>query len=173
MAEGEEAGVVTEAGAADGSLNPTHQRGWRMVVETGKQILIEYTLSTEVEGLVDSNVESDTLSYIQGTQQIIPALEIALEGMEVGETKEVSITPKDGFGQRSEKALQEVDKSLVPEEARKVDVVLQGHDKGGGVIKARVAEVRDETVVLDLNHPLAGKTLQFNVKILNIQEPET
>ena len=142
-----------------------------MVVKTGKQVSIEYTLSIEPEGVVDSNVDSDPLTYIQGAQQIVPALEKALEGMEVGETTEISISPQDGYGERSEKAFQEVDKSLVPEEARKVGAVLQGRDNKGGVVNARVADIKDQTVVLDLNHPLAGKTLQFSVKVLDIQEP--
>ena len=141
-----------------------------MVVETGKQISIEYTLSIDPEGVVDTNVDSDPLIYVQGTQQIVPALEKALEGKAVGDTVDVTIDPKDGYGERSEEAVQEVNKSQVPEEAQKVDTVLQGHDNEGGVVNARVAEVRDETVLLDFNHPLAGKTLQFNVKILNIQE---
>lgn len=144
-----------------------------MVVETGKRVSIEYTLSIEEEGVVDSNVGSDPLTFVQGNQQIVPALEKALEGMEVGATTEISISPQDGFGDRSEEAFQEVSKSLLPEEARKVDTVVQGHDQDGGVVNARVAEVRDETVVLDLNHPLAGKTLQFSVKILDIQEAAT
>ena len=130
-------------------------------------------LSIEPEGVVDSNVDSEPLTYVQGAQQIVPALEKALEGMEIGETTEISISPQDGYGERSEKAIQEVDKSLVPEEARKVGAVLQGRDNKGGVVNARVADLKDQTVVLDLNHPLAGKTLQFSVKVLDIQEPAT
>jgi FKBP-type peptidyl-prolyl cis-trans isomerase SlyD len=141
-----------------------------MLVEAGKQISIEYTLSIDPEGVVDTNVDSDPLIYIQGTQQIVPALEKALEGKAVGDTVEVSIDPRDGYGERNEEAFQEVSKSQVPEEARKVDTVLQGQDKEGGVVNARVAEVRDETLLLDFNHPLAGKRLQFSVKILSIQE---
>jgi FKBP-type peptidyl-prolyl cis-trans isomerase SlyD len=142
-----------------------------MAVEAGKQISIEYTLSIEPEGVVDSNVDSDPLTYVQGAQQIVPALEKALEGMEVGETTEISIPPQDGYGERSDEAIREVDKHMVPEDARQVDTVVQGRDPSGSVINARVAEVRDKTVVLDLNHPLAGKTLQFSVKVLDIQEP--
>ena len=141
-----------------------------MVVEAGKQISIEYTLSIDPEGVVDTNVDSDPLTYVQGSQQIVPALEKALEGKAVGDTVDVSIDPKDGYGERSEEAFQEVSKSQVPVEAQKVDTVLQGHDNEGGVVNARVSEVRDETVLLDFNHPLAGKTLQFSVKILDIQE---
>ncbi len=143
-----------------------------MIIEEGKQVSIEYTLSIEPEGVVDSNVDADPLTYIQGAQQIVPAVEKALEGMGIGETREIRIPPKEGYGERSDQAFQEVNKSLVPEEARKVDTVLQGRDPQGGVVNARVAEVRDETVVLDLNHPLAGKTLQFSVKVLDIREPD-
>lgn len=142
-----------------------------MAVESGKQISIEYTLSVEPEGVVDSNVDSDPLTYVQGAQQIVPALEKALEGMEIGESTEISIPAQEGYGERSETAFQEVDKSLVPEEAREIGTVLQGRDSSGGVVNARVHELRDQTVVLDLNHPLAGKTLQFSVKILDITEP--
>ena len=63
-----------------------------------------------------------------------------------------------------------MNKNQGPEEAQKVDTVLQGRDDKGGVVNARVAEVREETVLLDFNHPLAGKTLEFSVKILDIQE---
>ena len=144
-----------------------------MGVEAGKQISIEYTLSLEPEGVVDSNVDSDPLIYIQGNQQIVPALEKALEGMEIRETTEISISPQEGYGERSEETFQEVAKSLVPEEAQKVGVVLQGQDNRGGIMNARVAEVKDETVILDLNHPLADKVLQFTVKVLDIQQPGT
>ena len=142
-----------------------------MVVEEGKQVSIEYTLSFDDGDEVDSNVGSDPLTYVQGAQQIIPGLEEALEGMQVGETKDVTIRPEDGFGDLSENAVQEVDKSIVPEEARKVGTQLQGRDDSGGVVNAHVTDVKDETVVLDLNHPLAGKTLHFNVKVLDIKEP--
>ena len=142
-----------------------------MAVEAGKQISIEYTLSIEPEGVIDSNVDSDPLTYVQGTEQIVPALQKALEGKEVGDAVGVSIDPKDGYGERSEEAYQEVSKSQVPEGAHEVNTILQGQDNQGGVVNARVAEVREETLLLDFNHPLAGKTLQFSVKILDIQDP--
>ncbi len=142
-----------------------------MVVKEGKQVSIEYTLSIDDGDEVDSNVGADPLTYIQGDQQIVPGLEEALEGMEIGENKEVTIRPEKGFGERSEESFKEVEKSQIPEEARKVGVQLQGEDADGNVVNVRVAEVKDETVVMDLNHPLAGKTLHFKVKILDIQEP--
>ncbi len=144
-----------------------------MIVESGKQVSIEYTLSVDPEGVVDSNVDSEPLTYVQGAQQIVPALEQALEGMKVGDTTEISIPPKEGYGERSEEAFREVSMSQVPEEAREVGTVVQGRDPMGGTVNARVAEVKEQSVLLDLNHPLAGRTLEFNVKILDIQEPST
>ncbi len=142
-----------------------------MAVEQGKQVSIEYTLRIDDGDEVDSNVGADPLTYVQGDQQIVPGLEEALQGMEIGENKEVTIHPDKGFGERSKESFKEVDKSQVPEEARKVGVQLQGEDADGNVVNVRVTEVKEETVVMDLNHPLAGKTLHFNVTILDIQEP--
>ena len=144
-----------------------------MAVEKGKQVSIEYTLKIDEGEVVDTNVDSTPLTYVQGARQILPALENTLEGLEVGETKAVSIRPDEGFGERSEEAFQEVDKIIVPEEARKVDVQLQGRDNDGNTVNVRVAEVKDDTVVLDLNHPLAGKTLHFDVKVVDVQEAAT
>jgi len=157
--------------AAHLKTNATQQRRWIMVVEEGKQVSIEYTLSIDDNDEADSNVGSDPLTYVQGAQHIVPGLEKALKGMQVGETKDVTIRPEDGFGDRSEDAFEEVDKSIVPEEARKVGAQLQGRDQNGGVVHARVTHVKEETIVLDLNHPLAGKTLHLNVKVLDIKEP--
>jgi FKBP-type peptidyl-prolyl cis-trans isomerase SlyD len=142
-----------------------------MTVEKGKQVSIEYTLRVGEGGVVDSNAGKDPLTYIQGDRQIVPGLEEALEGMAIGENKEVTVPPEKGFGERSEDGLQIVEKSQIPEEAHKVDVQLQGHDDEGNIVNLRVAEVTEETVVLDLNHPLAGKPLHFHVKILDITEP--
>jgi len=142
-----------------------------MVVEQGKQVSIEYTLRIDDGDEVDSNVGADPLTYVQGDQQIVPGLEEALQGMEIGDNKEVTIHPDKGFGDRSETRFKEVEKSQIPEEAQKVGVHLQGEDADGNIVNVRVTEVKDETVVMDLNHPLAGKTLHFNVKILDIQEP--
>jgi len=142
-----------------------------MIVEKGKEISIEYTLRVEDDVMVDSNVDADPLIFIQGAQQMVPGLEDALEGMAIGETRECSVSAEKGFGERSETAFQEVEKRLVPEAAWKVGTHLQASDADGDIMNVCVVEVKDETVVMDLNHPLAGKTLHFNVKVLDIKEP--
>ncbi|MFQ5990706.1 MAG: peptidylprolyl isomerase [Candidatus Methylomirabilales bacterium] len=141
-----------------------------MAVSSGTKVSIEYTLKLEgEEAVVDTNVGSEPLTYVHGSQQIIPGLERALEGMKIGESKQVKVKPEDGYGVVDQEAFVEVKKDQVPQDALKVDTQLQGRDSSGRLFHARVVEIKGETVVLDLNHPLAGKTLSFDVKVLDIQ----
>ncbi len=142
-------------------------------VSHGKQISIEYTLTLEDKSVVDSNVDAEPLSFVQGSHAIIPGLENALEGMKVGESKKVTVKPEDAYGLVNKDAVSEVNKEQVPQDALKVGAVLQGQSSDGQVILTRVVEIKGETVLLDYNHPLAGQTLYFDVKILDVQEALT
>ncbi|MFQ5585792.1 MAG: peptidylprolyl isomerase [Thermodesulfobacteriota bacterium] len=141
-----------------------------MTISTGKEVSIEYTLKLDDKSVVDSNVGGEPLTYVQGSQQIIPGLEDALVGMKIGDSKAVTLKPEEGYGIVSKEAFVEVQKEQIPQDGLKVDARLQGTDTNGQPIVGRVAEIKEETVVLDFNHPLAGKTLHFDVKILNIQD---
>src|SRR5215468_215004 len=141
----------------------------KQTVAEGKNVSLEYTLTLDDKSVVESNVGKQPLTYTHGTQQIIPGLEKALEGLTVGDTKEVTVTPADGYGEQDPNALQEVQKQLIPPDALVVGTRLQGQAPDGHIVYPRVAEIKDDTVVLDFNHPLAGKTLHFDVKILAIQ----
>jgi FKBP-type peptidyl-prolyl cis-trans isomerase SlyD len=140
-----------------------------ITVSAGEEISIEYTLKLEDKTTVDSNVGGEPLKFIQGEHQIIPGLETALEGLKVGDTKSIKVKPEDGYGEVDPKAVQEVEKSRIPPEALVIGTPLEGTDPSGHPIHARVREIKEKTVILDLNHPLAGKTLLFDVKILGIQ----
>ena len=141
-----------------------------MTVSSGKEVSIEYTLRLEDKSVVDTNVGGEPLTYTQGAQQIISGLESEVEGMAVGETKEVTVPPERGYGVMDAAAFREVDSKHVPEGARVVGAKLQGRDANGQSVYARVAQVKESTVILDFNHPLAGKTLFFEVKVLDIKE---
>ena len=142
----------------------------KMTVAEGKRVSLEYTLQLDDKSVVESNVGAEPLTYTHGSQQIVPGLEKALEGLTVGDSKEVTVTPADGYGEQDPKALQEVQKQLIPPDALKVGTQLQGKTPNGHTVYPRVAEIKEDTVVLDFNHPLAGKTLHFAVKILDITE---
>ena len=137
-------------------------------ITDGKRVSLEYTLTLEDKKPVDSNVGKAPLIYTQGAHEIIPGLEKQLVGLKVGEKKQIEVAPEEGYGPVHPEAKQEVDKSKLPEEARKVGAMLEGRSPQGQTMFARVAEVKGDTVVLDLNHPLAGKRLVFNIKVLKI-----
>jgi FKBP-type peptidyl-prolyl cis-trans isomerase SlyD len=140
-------------------------------IENGSRVKIEYTLKDDAGAVLDTNKGKDALTYTQGQRQIIPGLEMALVGMRAGEEKKVTVKPEDGYGKLDPKAQMEVSKEAVPPDALKVGTQLQGRSPAGQPILARVKEIKDKTVVLDMNHPLAGKTLYFDVKILGVERP--
>jgi FKBP-type peptidyl-prolyl cis-trans isomerase SlyD len=141
-----------------------------MTISPGKEVSIEYTLKLDDDSMVASNVGSEPLVYVHGLNQIIPGLENALAGMSVGEIKRVTLPPDESYGLVDMEAFREVEKGQIPAEALHVGAQLQGREGDGEVVHARIAEIKEDSVVLDFNHPLAGKTLCFEVKVLNIKD---
>jgi FKBP-type peptidyl-prolyl cis-trans isomerase SlyD len=141
------------------------------VIAEGKQVSLEYTLTLEDKSKIDSNVGKEPLVFTQGAREIIPGLEKQLNGLKVGETKHIEVAPAEGYGETDPARKQEVEKNRIPEDARKVGAKLTGQGPGGQPVFAQVTEVKENTVVLDLNHPLAGKKLVFDVKVLKVEDP--
>ncbi len=152
-------------------LGATNLGAGEKVVQNGKRVSIEYTLTLPDKTQVDTNVGKEPLTYTQGGEEILPALQKALAGLKEGETKQVTLSPEEGYGPVDPQAFQEVEKSHIPKEAWKAGTPLIAKDSAGRVHAIRVHEVKDKTVVLDLNHPLAGKTLIFDVKVLKVEDP--
>ena len=80
----------------------------------------------------------------------------------------MTVAPTEGYGTVDPKAFQEIDKKMVPAEAQKVGTQLEGKTEDGRTVFPRISEVKNDTVVLDFNHPLAGKTLYFDVEVLDV-----
>lgn len=139
------------------------------MIENGNSVSIEYTLKLDDGSTVDSNVDGDPLTYTQGSSQILPALEEALLGLEVGDSKQVDLTAEQGYGPIDPRGYQEVETDRVPEDARTVGTMLMASTPEGQQQPIRVHEVKDDLIVLDFNHPLAGEALHFDVKILGIE----
>ena len=140
-----------------------------IVIEDGRSVSIEYTLKLDDGTAIDGNVGEDPLIYTQGNSEILPALEAALAGHKVGDTKAVSLTAEEGYGPINPDAFQEVEIGLVPEDAREAGTMLVATSPEGQEQPIRVHEVREETIVLDFNHPLAGQVLNFDIKVLGIE----
>lgn len=140
-----------------------------LVIHNGNTVSIEYTLTLADGSTVDSNVGEDPLTYTQGDQQILPALEQALLGHKVGDSKQVKLSPEQGYGPVLQEAFQEVEPETVPEDARTVGTMLIATDPEGHQQPIRVHEIHEDKIVLDFNHPLAGQELTFDVKVLAIE----
>ncbi len=136
-------------------------------VSNGNVISLEYTVKLEDGQVVDTNVGGDPLTYTQGANQIIRGVESAVEGMELGQAKQAVVPPTDGYGDTDPNAFAEVPKDKLPQEIE-VGTQLHGKDANGREIRPVVSAIKDETVLLDFNHPLAGKTLYFDLKVVNI-----
>ncbi|MCF7873377.1 MAG: peptidylprolyl isomerase [Candidatus Omnitrophica bacterium] len=140
-----------------------------MTIEKGKKVAFDYTLTVDGQ-VVDSSKERGPLTYTHGEGKIIPGLATELKGMKAGEQATVKVEPKEAYGQKNPEALKEVPKSSLPKDLEpKVGMMLQMQGPQGQAVPVKVAEVKDEVVVLDLNHPLAGKTLNFDVTVVSVE----
>ena len=137
-------------------------------VSKGKVVSLEYTVKLDDDQVIDTNVGKEPLTYTQGTNQIIRGVEAAVEGMMVGQGKHVIVTPADSYGARDLTKVHEVPRKNVPDNIE-VGMRLQGKDPSGEAVHPVVKEIKDNTVLLDFNHPLAGKTLFFDVKVLDVR----
>ncbi|MFQ5830902.1 MAG: peptidylprolyl isomerase [Candidatus Methylomirabilia bacterium] len=141
-------------------------------IEAGSTVELEYTLKDETGKVLDTNVGGKPLAYTQGQRRIVAGLETALNGMRAGEEKQVTVKPEDGYGLVDPAAVAEVPKEALPPDALSVGTELVARRPDGRTMLVRVKEIKESTVILDLNHPLAGKTLYFDVKVLNVKPPK-
>ena len=140
-----------------------------MNIEKGKTISFEYTLTLEDKEVIDTNAGANPLVFTHGSSQIIPGLEDQMIGMKTGDTKKITVTPEDGYGPVLKEAIIELKTEQVPESSRKIGAMLQTQSPEGQVIRGRISTIDDDKAVIDLNHPLAGKTLFFDVKVLDVK----
>jgi FKBP-type peptidyl-prolyl cis-trans isomerase SlyD len=140
-------------------------------VQQGVLVSMEYTLTDEAGKVIESNVGKEPLTYVHGSGQIVRGLEKELVGMKVGEQKKIQVTPEEGYGLRDPNAVQEIRKDKIPAEAQQVGATLMTQAADGRSLPLRIQEIREKTVVVDFNHPLAGRTLNFDVRVTDLKMP--
>jgi FKBP-type peptidyl-prolyl cis-trans isomerase SlyD len=138
-------------------------------VQEGSIVSIEDTLKDDGGKVIESNLGKEPLTYIHGAGQIIRGLEKELYGMKVGEQKKISVKPEEGYGLSDRKAVQEVLREKIPAESQQVGATLMTKAPDGRTMPMRIQEIREKTVIVDFNHPLAGKTLNFDVKVTDLK----
>jgi FKBP-type peptidyl-prolyl cis-trans isomerase SlyD len=142
-----------------------------MVVQDGQVVAMEYTLHVDGKTL-DSSEGHGPLEFLQGSGNIIPGLERELYGMAIGESKQVKVAPTEGYGEIDPDALVHVPRGQIPDDIPlEVGTEIQVTDQQGHDLVARIDNVESDSVRLDFNHPLAGKELSFDVKIVGLREP--
>ncbi len=140
-----------------------------MTISEGKVVSITYTLTLDNGDTVDSNVDAEPLTYTQGSDQLIPGLEKALEGKKAGEKVQISVQAEDGYGAVSEDAFIEVPKDHLPEDAHEIGAQITAVGPQGQEIQGIVTELEEQTALIDFNHPLAGEVLHFDITILSVE----
>jgi FKBP-type peptidyl-prolyl cis-trans isomerase SlpA len=136
------------------------------MIKKGSKVKVHYTGKLTNGKVFDTSVEKEPLEVVVGNSGLIKGFEDGLMGMKEGEKKTIEITPEDAYGQLIEGRIQEVEKSILPEEIQ-VGMALQANGEVGTMV-VTVKEIKEETVVLDANHPLAGKDLIFELEVLEV-----
>lgn len=140
-----------------------------MAIEANQIVSIEYEVR-DGDKIVDSNVGGEPLVFMFGKGQIIPGLENGIVNMPIGEKGDVLVSPEDAYGTLNPDAKQEVAKDQFAGIDLELGMTLYGQGEDGGTVQVTVAEIKEDTVVIDFNHPLAGKSLVFTVTVNNVRD---
>jgi FKBP-type peptidyl-prolyl cis-trans isomerase SlyD len=137
-------------------------------------VTLDYTLTVD-DQIVDSSEKNGPIQFVQGNGEIIPGLERQLDGLVVGIDRKIIVSPEEGYGTFEDDQLVDFPRDQLPENIPlELGVRLAMKDQDGNPLQARIYEIKDDSVILDFNHVLAGKELQFdvNVKELRPATPE-
>ena len=141
-----------------------------MPVKKGDKVKVDYTGSLDDGTVFDSSEKhGQPLDFEIGAGKVIPGFENALVGMKKGEEKEVTLKPADAYGEPNPQLLKKIPKEQLPTDKEiKPGMMLAVGLPNGSKIPAKIVDVNDKEVTIDLNHPLAGKTLHFTLKVVDI-----
>jgi FKBP-type peptidyl-prolyl cis-trans isomerase SlyD len=141
-----------------------------MRVKHGRVIVLDYMVRIGTGRVVESSAGKAPIEYLHGAGQILPALERALEGLREGEQAAFSIAAEDAYGQRKDDNVVSLPRSLFPAEVKlEKGVCLYARASGGQSYPITVMQVKTDMVVVDLNHPLAGERLFFEVNVRGVR----
>jgi FKBP-type peptidyl-prolyl cis-trans isomerase SlyD len=140
-----------------------------MQIEDQKVVSIDYTLTGSDGQVIDSSEGRGPLAYLHGAGNIIPGLEKALAGKSAGDAVNAKIPPSEAYGEKDPQLVQAVPRDRFP--AQDIKVGMQFQAQGGGQSRVvTVVNVDPENVTIDANHPLAGQTLNFDVKVVEVRD---
>lgn len=136
-------------------------------IKAGDTISVNYTGKFEDGEIFDTSEGREPLTFTVGTGQIIKGFDDAVVGMKTGDTKSITVTPEDGYGEHREELIINMPKINIPDDIDlTIGLPVNLIDQSGNPIPAVVTDILDDVVKMDVNHPLAGKTLVFDLEIV-------
>jgi FKBP-type peptidyl-prolyl cis-trans isomerase SlyD len=144
----------------------------QMKIQDNAYVSIEYTLSLDSEEVIDSSDPSKPFGFIFGGSQVIVGLQKGLEGMEQGQSATFTVEPEEGYGQPIQELFREIPREQFPGDMDIEPNMVFEASGPQGPVRLRVESVNDEVVVADMNHPLAGERLHFDVKVVEVREAQ-
>lgn len=133
-------------------------------------VKVHYTGKLENGQIFDSSIEREPLEFTLGKGQLIPGFENGVLGMKISEKKTIKIPHTEAYGEVKKELFHEVGKDKLPEELKlEIGMPLVSKAPDGSERQLIVSEIKDETIVVDANHPLAGKNLLFDLEVIAIQ----
>lgn len=141
-----------------------------MAPKSGDKVRVHYKGTLEDGSMFDSSEGRDPLEFVVGAGHVIPGFDSAVSGLEIGSSATVTIPAADAYGDKIDELVQAVPMEFFRGEVPQVGWVLQLASPDGQQLTATVVEVGEEEAVLDLNHPLAGKDLTFEIELVEIVE---
>jgi peptidylprolyl isomerase len=140
--------------------------------KSGDTVKIHYTGTLDDGTQFDSSAGRDPLEFELGSGQVIPGFDTAVEGMAVGENKNVRLEAEEAYGPRHDQLVQEVERNVLPEDLTPEEgMALQSQSPDGQVTQLMVTAVTETTITVDANHPLAGQALSFEIELVDIDSP--
>lgn len=142
-----------------------------MQIDGHKVVTLDYTLKDDSGTVLDSTSGRGDFTYLHGFKNIIPGLENALSGKKIGDSFSVRIEPGHAYGERNDDMVQTVARDQFDSvEELEVGMQFQGQSPNGQMMIVTVTDIKDDEVTIDANHPLAGVTLNFDVKVVGIRD---
>ena len=142
-----------------------------MKIQAETVVSMHYTLTGADGEVIDSSVDSDPLTYLAGAGNIIPGLDQALIGLQAGDTKQVVVQPADGYGEYQDELVQKLPREMFSGiDSIEPGMSFEAQGQDGAVQYVEVVKVEDDGITIDGNHVLAGKVLNFDVRIESVRE---
>lgn len=140
-----------------------------MKIQNGNKVTVHYTGTLDDGTVFDSSEGREPLTFEAGAGQLIKGFDEAVIGMEKGQEKDITIPPAEAYGDRDARLTKQIPRSALPKDKEpQVGMMLGLTTPDGQQLPAQITQVNDKEITIDLNHPLAGKTLHFKIKIVEI-----